>query len=196
MREGAGRSNAGSESDGQGSPENDLDRQKLRLLLRTIPAEVVGEELDAWLREGGTAAAAVKQILLSAHKTDSRTQRGTQVATPCVQERDDVLRELRERNKIASNVGFDIVMRQMEEKAAEERKDEVLTDHAWLQLVRTELGPVLRSSTLSRVSRDRRQVLIPHPDHHPAHVGAVLFYYSDRGFRSGLGSYCHGSWAC
>lgn len=151
------------EAEGDGSTqadseEDDSDRRKLRMLLRKLPAEDVREELEVWLREGGPGAAAVKQLLVSAHKTDSRAQRGAQMATPCVRERDDVLSELRERNKIASNVGFDIIMRPLEEKAAEERKDEVLTDLAWLQLVRAELGPALQSSTLSRVSRDRRQV--------------------------------------
>jgi hypothetical protein len=44
----------------------------------------------------------------------------------------------------------------LEEKAAEQKREEALTDRAWLQLVRTELGPALQSATLSRVSRDRR----------------------------------------
>ena len=135
---------------------DDAARRQLRQLLRTIPAEVVGEEVDDWLREGGPGTAEVRQLLLSAHKADPRAARSGQVSAPCVRERDEVLGELRERNKVASNVGFDIIVRPLEEKAAEERSDEVLTDHAWLQLVRMELGPALRSSTLSRVSPDRR----------------------------------------
>ena len=52
--------------------------------------------------------------------------------------------------------GFDIIVQPLEEKAAEQKKEEALTNIAWLQLVRNELGPALRSTTLSRVSRDRR----------------------------------------
>ena len=130
-------------------------RSLLRELLRMMEPEVAGSEVDAWLRECGPRGAAIRSSL-SSPAVDPRTQRNLPTRAPCIPERDSILEGLRQRNMVASNVGLDIIILPLEEKAAEVKPGEVLSNRSWLQIVRSELEPALRSSTLSRVSRDRR----------------------------------------
>jgi hypothetical protein len=127
----------------------------LRKLLRVMQPDVVGAEIDIWLRECGPGGAAIR-LSLSSAGLDSLVQTRVPPPAPHLAHRDGFLNALRHRNMVAANVGFDIIVQPLEEKAAEEKREEELSNRAWLHLVRTELGPALRSGTLSRVSRDRR----------------------------------------
>ena len=127
----------------------------LRKLLRAMQPDVVGAEIDIWLRECGPGGAAIR-LSLSSAGLDSLVQTRVPPPAPHLAHRDGFLNALRHRNMVVANVGFDIIVQPLEEKAAEEKREEELSNRAWLHLVRTELGPALRSGTLSRVSRDRR----------------------------------------
>ena len=131
-------------------------RELLRGLLRAMQPETVSAEVETWLRECAPPGTCFRFSLSSpVLAEDPRAPRRTPAA-PCLPQRDTVLEALRQRNMVASNVGFDVIVLPLEEKAARQKREEVLTTRAWLQLVRTELGPVLSSANLGRVSPDRR----------------------------------------
>ena len=94
-------------------------------------------------------------LRLALTDSDIRALRNSPSAPPLPQ-REVILGHLRERNKSAANIGFDLLVQPLEGRAERHKRDEDLSTSAWLQLVRAELAPVLHSATLARISRERR----------------------------------------
>ena len=124
----------------------------LRELLRVIPPDEVCAEVQAWLGECGSAAHGLR---LALSDSDIRALRNSPSGPPLPQ-REVILGHLRERNKSAANIGFDLLVQPLEGRAERHKRDEDLSTGAWLQLVRAELAPALHSATLARISRERR----------------------------------------
>jgi hypothetical protein len=86
-------------------PESETERRLLlRDLLRAMQPEVVGVEVEDWLKECGPSGAAIRHSPVSAGQ-DPRVQRNTPTRLSSLPQRDTVLEALRQRNMVASNVG-------------------------------------------------------------------------------------------